>query len=102
MIPTTLTVDAADWVVEESDAVSEGDYGETRVHELRVLIREGVHPQVKEMTFWHEVIHVLFRTRDFRVEANDPEAVEEQVASFLGPALFAFLSQNAEIHWPSG
>lgn len=98
MIPENVEIDGMRWDVNASDALS--DFGETRVDECKIFLREDVNEQVQEVTFWHELVHAMFATRDFKLTPDcTPEELEEQVASFLGPALWAFFKVNADVRW---
>lgn len=100
MIPSELVVDGIPWTVSECDTLPEGDGGETRRHEGRTLLADDLSESLKESAFWHEVIHMLFTVRDINLNPNaTPEQLEEQVACALGPALYTFLLQNADVLW---
>ena len=98
MIPEQMLIDGMCWTVTTSDALS--DFGETRVDECKIFLREDVNAQVQEVTFWHELVHAMFATRDFKLTPDcTTDELEEQVASFLGPALWTFFKLNASIAW---
>ena len=98
MIPDELLIDGVTWTVTLSSGMD--DFGETDINECRVSLRENVNEQVREITFWHELVHALFATRDFKLNPDaSADELEEQVASFLGPALWSFFRTNAEIEW---
>lgn len=98
MIPENIEIDGMIWSVTTSDALS--DFGETRVDECKIFLREDVNHQVQDVTFWHELIHAIFATRDFKLVPDcSTDELEEQVAAFLGPALWAFFKSNCSIAW---
>lgn len=97
MIPDSVVIDGLSWTVETNSGLS--DFGESRGDECRILLREDVHASVQEMVFWHELIHAMFQTRDFKLTGTTPDELEEQAASFLGPALWSFFNANAKIRW---
>lgn len=99
MIPSELTIDGVDWVVEY--CASLGDrWAETDKGKCRIRIGDDQCDAMKELAFWHELIHAIFAVRDFKLHAEDKaEDMEEEVATLLGPALHAFFLHNAEIRW---
>lgn len=101
MIPSKLVIDGLEWTIEQTNLMSSKDWGETRIDEGKILLNTECSSEAcREMTFWHELVHALFKTRDFTLNENaTADELEEQVASFLGPALCSFFWSNASISW---
>lgn len=100
MIPSEIDIDGIAWSVSKTDDLPANEFGETRDKEARILLAIDTPEQRQEQTFWHELIHAFFRTRDFRVSRGMKRGkIEEEVASFLGPALHTFFLHNADIQW---
>lgn len=99
MIPSEFTVDGVGWTVERADSL--GDRcAETDKAECCIRIADGQCEAMRELAFWHELIHAIFAVRDVKLHAEErAEEMEEEVATVLGPALHAFFLQNAEIQW---
>jgi hypothetical protein len=100
MIPSEFVVDGVPWIVVLSDDLDENDAGQTRKRKGMVLLAKDLSPALRDMTFWHELVHALCATRDVRFTSGSPDEIEEQVAAFLGPAFYSFFLQNvAELEW---
>jgi len=100
MIPSEVNIDGIYWTITTSDDVPENEFGETRAKQTRIILCEDTSEQMREQTFWHELIHAFFRTRDFKMTPGlKSSKMEEQVASFLGPILYSFMKDNANIEW---
>jgi len=98
MIPDEFLIDGLPWTVTVSTGMD--DFGETDINECRISLRHSGNEQVREITFWHELVHALFATRDFKLNPDSSaEELEEQVASFLGPALWSFFLANVDMDW---
>jgi hypothetical protein len=99
MIPSEVVIDGVAWTVEKNTGLT--DFGESRGDECKILLRADMNYQVQEMTFWHELIHAIFQTRDLKLTPNStPDELEEQVASLLGPALWCFTKANlGKMEW---
>jgi len=97
MIPSEVSIDGIAWTIEVSGAMS--DFGETQIDNCKIYLREDVNDQVREITFWHELIHAMFASRDFKLVEGSTDEMEEQVASFLGPALWSFFKSNVHLEW---
>lgn len=94
-LPRKLYLDGLEWEVSVVD-LGHDQAGECRGEECHILIANRLTAQVREQTFWHELLHALARTRDFDV---DKKHTEEEFCTFFGPALFAFLKSNCSIEW---
>ena len=99
MIPTSFSVDGVPWTVEVTDDMDENDVGLTKRRKGVVLIGADLVAPMREATFWHELIHVICTTRDLKFYPGDHDAIEEQVATLLGPALYSFFQANVHILW---
>ena len=99
MIPSELVIDGVPWVFEVTDDMDGDSVGLTKRRKGVVLLSSELTPQMRELTFWHELIHAICTCRDIQFHPGDPDFIEEQVASALGPALFSMFSGNAEITW---
>jgi len=97
MIPGKLTIDGLSWEIKVAD-VSFETHAETRAEECQCLIANRLSQQMQEVAFHHELIHMLIASRDWN---PDPARLftEESIATFLGPALYAFFKENALITW---
>jgi len=74
----------------------EGDYGSTDDKNCNLLLNSDYHELMQELTFWHELIHVLQHSYDLPDQDLDPESI----AKYYGPALFAFMRRNFhELKW---
>lgn len=99
MIPSELVIDGVPWVFEVTDDMDDGSIGLTKRRKGVVLIASDLTNALKETTFWHELIHAICASRDIKFFPGDNDDIEEQVATALGPALFAVFNANAEIIW---
>ena len=99
MIPTRLLVDGVPWVVEVTDDMDDGYVGLTKRRKGVVLLGADMSSPMRELTFWHELIHVICTSRDLKFHSGDDEAIEEQIATLLGPALYSFFQANVHILW---
>jgi hypothetical protein len=99
MIPSEFTIDGVPWTVTDCDTLNER-WAETDKGDCKIRIGSDQCQSMKELAFWHELIHAIFSVRDFKIRSSDkPEDAEEEVATNLGPALHAFFLQNADIQW---
>jgi len=94
MLPSKLDIDSLVWEVSRAE-VSHEIYGETRKTDSQVVIAKRLTEQVAEQTFWHELVHAIFATRDLPPRKYD----EEEIAATLGPAMYAVLTRNATVTW---
>jgi len=100
MIPSEVVIDGVGWTIDDCNTLSERTWGETNKATCRILLSADLCPAMKELTFWHELIHAIFAMRDIRLHSEAFSGdLEEDVASMLGPALRSFMLDNAEITW---
>lgn len=52
----------------------------------QILLQRGLHPELKEQVFWHEVLHILTNSLELPLSEKDIER--------LGSGLFAVLIDN--------
>ncbi len=103
MIPSELVIDGVPWTIETCDTLPEDESGETMKRQARVLLADDLQKELMESTFWHELVHAIFTTRDFKLTPGaNPDDLEEQVATMLGPALYSLFKDNAEVTWRYG
>jgi hypothetical protein len=96
-IPDWLDIDGLRWEVTIGEL---GDHhGETRCEDCKVHIASRLTQQVREQTFWHELIHACFASRDLCCGNDNRKFSEEEVASLLGAALHSVFERNATIEW---
>ena len=101
-IPSELYIDEVPWRIAICDTLPEDESGETMKREARILLAADLQKEFKASTFWHELIHAIFTTRDVKLTPTNADDLEEQVATLLGPALHSFFIRNAEIKWIYG
>lgn len=92
--PENFILDGLQWEAKISDLGSEL-CGECDGDQCQVKIASRLNNEMREQTWWHELIHAIFATRDFPERKFD----EEEIAEMLGPALYAFFRANADIQW---
>lgn len=63
-------------IVDHRECVGEIDY---RAKVIRIK-KSGISEQLKEQTFWHEVIHGIFEYRIINPEKQDEETTTEELA----------------------
>lgn len=101
MIPRHLEIDCLDWEVKTAELNHE-QHGECRDEECQMLIANRLTEQMKEVTFWHEFIHMISRSRDLdwsELLKGNKEDPEEVIAKNLGPAIYAFIKTNCNLEW---
>ena len=93
-LPDRIVIDGIEWTV-IFDRLPEDQFGECRPGVSTIVIAERLSEQLREQTFWHELIHAIRATRDLPTKNYK----EERIAQLFGAALYSFFEANADIIW---
>jgi hypothetical protein len=93
VLPEHVIIDGLLWEITMSPAE---DYGVTSPRDCRIIINPELQEQLQEQTFWHEIVHAFFATRE---REHGKKFSEEEVARIVGPSLYAFIQANLTLEW---
>lgn len=84
-------------IIESQDVANQGGvFGSTHFRQQKIFLEKSETQQMKEATFWHEVLHTLMQSSGLTkiMEDKEKKLTEEEIVCHLDDALYAFLIDN--------
>ncbi len=97
IIPKELKIGGVVWNIQESsDVANEGDcFASTHFRKQKIFIAPDETDQRKEISLFHEIIHVLLHQSGYSERMNEVQGIkEEELAKLFSHGFYQVLKDN--------
>jgi Zn-dependent peptidase ImmA (M78 family) len=91
-LPKSIRVDGIDYAIEQKPDLNNGSnvmYGEVSYTEAKISINTNIDEQLKELTLWHELVHIILNNADMYDERDN-----EKLVNAISTGLYQIIQDN--------
>lgn len=100
--PKTVKVGPVTYTISEESILDEGLYGKTIHSDPKIVLHDGLAPDVRKLTLFHEIMHAVIEVlgggrEQYALLPQDPSDAEERIVRSLETPLFTVLRDNPAV-----
>lgn len=91
-LPKSIRVDGIDYAIEQKPDLNNGSnvlYGEVSYSEAKITINTKIDEQLKELTLWHELVHIILNNADMYDERDN-----EKLVNAISTGVYQIIQDN--------
>lgn len=91
-LPKSIRVDGIDYTIEQKPDLNDGAnvlYGEVSYSEAKISINTKIDEQLKGLTLWHELVHIILNNADMHEEREN-----EKLVNAISTGVFQIIQDN--------